>query len=666
VPVAHRRRVAFVGKVRYSAEQKAGMRHEKALALAVVNADKVLQEASRAGLLAALRREQREAVFDQFPWERWRNALDRNVTPVVRDAFEAGAVAAEHTTFIRKQGVLEGTFDMKLPRAQRVAARRAAELVTNIDRSTRQAMRDIVTRAFRDNVSVRDQAKELEALLRGGAGLDRRRAAGLYNYEQKLRRSGLQSGVVAARVRNKRVRMLHDRAVTIARHETLEAAAAGQHETWMQAIDDKRLPRNMEREWITAQDERLCPICAPMNGQRKSMKEPFFSNYSKQKYMRPPAHVMCRCTIGLVEPKEGKPTAPSVAAPPPVLAPPTARPLLPRPRSVTAPAVPRRPLPPAVPRPPDSGLHELVDDLDLFAIDKGGPPIKYKRRTWDGSTETISDNISKSTLNARAKALAKAHAEAFGAKKASKVRFFFDEDEYYLAWRERTSLTRETIIREGRRPAPAVAYKGEVLIGPEISGRVAADYADIASDAWNVVAHELTHTVSGKAKALSSGLEKVVEEGGNEVLTKWFMSQRATPTVAKMEKFVVGGRNITGLDALARHTAYSEYTAEVVFNAARQVGWNRRAIIDEVARVFRLDEAARQQWFKLGDSYARTMGTGANVSLRGSLMEQARGAGVSFDRIKWTAGDMMGGDDAAEVAEAMTVAHNLILWLIGG
>jgi hypothetical protein len=299
------------------------MRHEKALGFAFVEADKVLRDASAKRIRAALHREQPEAVFDAFPWERWRNQLDRNATPVVRDAFEAGALAAEHTTFIRredqgtpvplaKQGVLERTFSMRLPRAQRIAAERAAALVTNIDASTRQAIRDIIARAFRDNVSVRDQAELIEVILHEIAGLDRRRASALYNYEQQLRRTGsLTEGVIGARVRNKRVRLLHDRAVTIARHETLEAAAAGQHETWMQAIDDRRLPPTMEREWITAPDEmrpdgtrRLCPICRPMNGQRRPMNKPFFSSYNQQSYMRPPAHVMCRCTIGLVEPKE--------------------------------------------------------------------------------------------------------------------------------------------------------------------------------------------------------------------------------------------------------------------------------------------------------------------------------------------------------------------------
>ncbi len=50
-------------------------------------------------------------------------------------------------------------------------------------------------------------------------------------------------------------------------------------------------------QWLTAQDERVCPICGPLLGERRTAGEQDYSG------LKPAfAHIQCRCSeIGLVE-----------------------------------------------------------------------------------------------------------------------------------------------------------------------------------------------------------------------------------------------------------------------------------------------------------------------------------------------------------------------------
>ena len=49
------------------------------------------------------------------------------------------------------------------------------------------------------------------------------------------------------------------------------------------------------REWNTAVDELVCPICGPLHGKFAPYGEPFEGGYDS-----PPAHPRCRCWISAV------------------------------------------------------------------------------------------------------------------------------------------------------------------------------------------------------------------------------------------------------------------------------------------------------------------------------------------------------------------------------
>ena len=76
------------------------------------------------------------------------------------------------------------------------------------------------------------------------------------------------------------------RAQTIAQTETTQAAAEGAEIAF-------RASGVVERwTWATAADERVCPICAPLEGVTVTMGEEFAPGITK-----PYAHVNCRCWV---------------------------------------------------------------------------------------------------------------------------------------------------------------------------------------------------------------------------------------------------------------------------------------------------------------------------------------------------------------------------------
>jgi len=50
------------------------------------------------------------------------------------------------------------------------------------------------------------------------------------------------------------------------------------------------------REWHTSKDEKVCPICSPMDMQQAKQGENFKDDFGNT-YANPPAHVNCRCSV---------------------------------------------------------------------------------------------------------------------------------------------------------------------------------------------------------------------------------------------------------------------------------------------------------------------------------------------------------------------------------
>lgn len=147
-------------------------------------------------------------------------------------------------------------FDRTNPQAREWVDEHVGELIDDMSRATRERVKDLVERTVDGEFDTHDLADRITELI------------------------GDES-----------------RAETIARTETMAASNGGQREAWAQAVDDGLLNGDEEEEWITTPDDVTCPICRPMDGERKPLGGKF--NVDGEQMDGPPAHPRCRCTTAL-------------------------------------------------------------------------------------------------------------------------------------------------------------------------------------------------------------------------------------------------------------------------------------------------------------------------------------------------------------------------------
>lgn len=68
---------------------------------------------------------------------------------------------------------------------------------------------------------------------------------------------------------------------------------------WMWLQDKGSLTERAQKMWITAHDERVCPICGPLHGQKVLVGEQFVTKEGS--FWTPGLHPNCRCVVRLIE-----------------------------------------------------------------------------------------------------------------------------------------------------------------------------------------------------------------------------------------------------------------------------------------------------------------------------------------------------------------------------
>lgn len=216
---------------------------------------------------------------------------------VVKDVFreivdEVGKATARE---LSKKLKVELRFDLLNPRAVEFINQHTGELITQITEESRQAIRAIIRQAFEEGGHPYQQARKIKQHI----GLTERQSRAVENLRRRLIEDGVSKTKADKRAEDYAKRLLRDRAERIARTETMTASNAGQHLAWLDAKDKGMLPENFMKEYITTPDDRRCPYCLEIDGQRKPIDAPFDTPYGPK--MHPPIHVSCRCATGLVE-----------------------------------------------------------------------------------------------------------------------------------------------------------------------------------------------------------------------------------------------------------------------------------------------------------------------------------------------------------------------------
>lgn len=236
------------------------------------------------------------AVID----EGLRSLTGRYLT-IIEEAGEASASAATSRQDIRAaRWVLH--FDKTNPHAAAYAELYAAELVTGVSAGTKAAVRAAITEAFMLGISPADTAR----LIQSQVGLTSLQAEAVRNLRKRMLdspgkvikagktriripKSGATNDLIARRQKQYADRLLKQRAVNIARTETVKAANEGQRQLWLQAQKEGLLDKDAQKEWLTTPNP--CPICEPLAGETAPIDQAYPSGY-----LQPPAHPGCKCS----------------------------------------------------------------------------------------------------------------------------------------------------------------------------------------------------------------------------------------------------------------------------------------------------------------------------------------------------------------------------------
>lgn len=99
------------------------------------------------------------------------------------------------------------------------------------------------------------------------------------------------------------------RAERLGANESYHASQVAKSLYWMYAQSSGKLPSDAMKQWSTARDERVCPICAPLDGVAVPLTSQF--QVGDARMWAPGAHPRCRCNIYVYYP----PVIPETAEP---------------------------------------------------------------------------------------------------------------------------------------------------------------------------------------------------------------------------------------------------------------------------------------------------------------------------------------------------------------
>ena len=162
----------------------------------------------------------------------------REASQLIADAHLAGRAIASPVTL---------ALDVTNPKALAAAERQAADLLTAVNVETKQTVRNLIARAYREQITSRDTAR----LIRDVVGLNDRQATALFNYRAGLIKDEVEPARIERLTARYGDRLLRDRAKTIAQTEIHRASAEGQHELWREGVRDGRInAATARRIWI--------------------------------------------------------------------------------------------------------------------------------------------------------------------------------------------------------------------------------------------------------------------------------------------------------------------------------------------------------------------------------------------------------------------------------
>lgn len=170
-----------------------------------------------------------------------------------------------------------------------------AAFVTNSTQTQIDAIRSVIHMATElEDFTVDELAKAIRPTI----GLTKPQAEANLRYYKTMREYGLSADKAREKSLYYAGRQNRQRGYTIARTELAHGYNKGEYLAIKDAQRRGYLGR-MEKIWCTADDERVCPTCGPMDGKRIALDAEFNFNTKLDNWTRltPPLHPNCRCAV---------------------------------------------------------------------------------------------------------------------------------------------------------------------------------------------------------------------------------------------------------------------------------------------------------------------------------------------------------------------------------
>jgi len=184
--------------------------------------------------------------------------------------------------------------------AQEYIRNHGAELVTLITEEQKNALNAMIQQgAYYDGTT----ADEFSRIMRPCIGLTAPQSKANINYHNAVKKTLIKNGLKEETAKKKAAdkaakyagRQHRYRAMNIARTELAKAYNQGGYLAAKDA-QARGYMGNVKKVWLTAADERVCPVCGMADGEKTDMETAFGMGV-----LLPPAHPSCRCAVAYEE-----------------------------------------------------------------------------------------------------------------------------------------------------------------------------------------------------------------------------------------------------------------------------------------------------------------------------------------------------------------------------
>lgn len=285
--------------------QKATEQQEAEFARLLAEAMKALGSPSLSDeVLNAIAGGQIEPFLDALQWAEFLQYVGRLRASLAAQASMAGLnsfrLVIEASPVLPVRGATFLTnFRMVDQRAVSWAEREAARLVVQVSDEIRQNIRLLTRDSLTGIYTPQELARQIKAFI----PLHEKWAIAVIRRRDRLYADYIRDGLDPLKAKEKALnasiryaeKLARVRSRTIARTELMTAMGEGQMMGWAEADASGYIGTGWMKEWLTAEDERVCPTCGPLNGQKVEWNKPFdFGG------MNSPRHPNCRCDVQLI------------------------------------------------------------------------------------------------------------------------------------------------------------------------------------------------------------------------------------------------------------------------------------------------------------------------------------------------------------------------------